>query len=413
MNRTPDLRTLLERRKPGHSLEAPFYLDPAVFEQDLKLIFGRHWIYAGPEAAVPEDGDFFTVDIGTTSILLVRDGDGAVNAFHNVCRHRGSRLCNEHKGAVGNLVCPYHQWTYDLKGTLMFAEHMGDDFDRKTHNLKPVHLRNIAGLLFICLAENPPADIEELAAAMTPYIEQHRVADCKVAAQIDIVENCNWKLTMENNRECYHCRGSHPELTRSLFEYGFGYAPTPETCDGINEYNRILEERHAQWEALGLPCREIDHLDDKVTGFRTQRLPLDRGGEAQTMNGKAASAKRLGAFQQSDLGALSFWTQPNSWHHFMADHIVTFTVLPIAVDKTLVRTTWLVHKDAVEGVDYDVANLTAVWTATNAQDRQLCEQSQSGIASPAYEPGPYSPFTEGLVNKFCNWYIDRLSEEIG
>jgi Rieske 2Fe-2S family protein len=97
----------------------------------------------------------------------------------------------------------------------------------------------------------------------------------------------------------------------------------------------------------------------------------------------------------------------------MADHIVTFTVLPIAVDKTLVRTTWLVHKDAVEGVDYDVANLTAVWNATNAQDRQLCEQSQAGIASPAYEPGPYSPFTEGLVDKFCNWYIGRLSTEIG
>jgi Rieske 2Fe-2S family protein len=131
------------------------------------------------------------------------------------------------------------------------------------------------------------------------------------------------------------------------------------------------------------------------------------------MNGKAASAKRLGQFQQSDLGALSFWTQPNSWHHFMADHIVTFTVLPIAVDKTLVRTTWLVHKDAVEGVDYNVDNLTAVWNATNAQDRQLCEQSQRGIASPAYEPGPYSPFTEGLVDKFCNWYTRRLAAELG
>ena len=408
-----DLRTLLARRKPGHSLEAPFYTDPAVFEQDLALIFGRHWIYVGPEAALPEDGDFITVEIGTNSVLIVRDGDTRINAFHNVCRHRGSRLCNEQKGAVGNLVCPYHQWTYNLEGTLLFAEHMGEAFDRSGHNLKPVHLKNIAGLLFICLADEPPADIELMAAAMTPYIAPHRVADCKVAAQVDMIEDCNWKLTMENNRECYHCRANHPELTVSLFEYGFGYAPTPETCDGIDAYQRLLVERHAQWEAMGLPCAEIEHLDDRVSGFRTERLPLDRAGQAQTLSGKSASRKLLGDFKQADLGALSFWTQPNSWHHFMADHIVTFTVLPISAEKTLVRTTWLVHKDAVEGVDYQLGDLTAVWNATNAQDRRLCEQSQRGIRSDAYQPGPYSPYTEGLVDKFCNWYTGRLSALAG
>src|SRR5476649_937683 len=96
---TADLRTLLQRRKPGYSLEAPFYTDPAVFEQDIKLIFGQHWIYAGPEAALPEDGDYITIEVGTTSVLIVRDADMNINAFHNVCRHRGSRLCNEHKGA--------------------------------------------------------------------------------------------------------------------------------------------------------------------------------------------------------------------------------------------------------------------------------------------------------------------------
>lgn len=404
-----DLSDLLARRKPGHSLEAPFYTDPGIFEQDMSLIFGRHWIYVGPEVSVPEEGDFITVEIGRSSILIVRGDDMQVNAFHNVCRHRGSRLCQEHKGAVGNLVCPYHQWTYDLKGALMFAEHMGESFDRSQHNLKPVHIRNIAGLLFICLAENPPADIEQMAQEMTPYIAPHRIADCKIATQIDIVEDCNWKLTMENNRECYHCRASHPELTISLYEYGFGYMPTAETCDGIEQYNRILEQRHTEWEALGLPSRELDHLDDRITGFRTQRLPLDRGGESETLTGMVASTKLLADFEQRGLGALSFWTQPNSWHHFMSDHIVTFTVLPISAGKTMVRTTWLVHKDAVEGKDYNLKDLTAVWVATNAQDRALVEQSQRGICSDAYEPGPYSPFTEMLVEKFCRWYTGRLT----
>lgn len=404
-----DICNLLARRKPGYSLEAPFYLDPKIFDLDVELIFGKHWIYAAPEPAVPEPGDYITLEIGTTSVLLVRDDDLQVRAFHNVCRHRGSRLCQEKQGAVGNLVCPYHQWTYNLQGALLSAEHMGDKFDVSQHKLKPVHLRNIAGLLFICLADQPPADIDDMARAMEPYLAPHRIADCKIAAQVDLVEDCNWKLTMENNRECYHCRANHPELTISLYEYGFGYQPNPENCDGLAHFEQTVAQRHAEWEAGGLPSRELEHLDDCITGYRTQRLPLDRAGQSQTMNAEVASKKLLGNFEQPDLGGLSFWTQPNSWHHFMSDHIVTFTVLPIAADKTLVRTTWLVHKDAVEGRDYHLENLTAVWNATNAQDRTLVEQSQRGIRSPAYEAGPYSPFTEMLVDKFCNWYIGRLS----
>jgi Rieske 2Fe-2S family protein len=93
----------------------------------------------------------------------------------------------------------------------------------------------------------------------------------------------------------------------------------------------------------------------------------------------------------------------------MSDHIVSFSVIPLSAGETLVRTRWLVHQDAREGIDYDVANLTAVWNATNNQDRTLVEYSQSGAASSAYEPGPYSPFTEGLVEKFSAWYVGRLA----
>jgi len=96
----------------------------------------------------------------------------------------------------------------------------------------------------------------------------------------------------------------------------------------------------------------------------------------------------------------------------MSDHIVTFTVLPLSAERTLVRTQWMVHKDAVEGVDYQLDNLTAVWSATNLQDKLLVELAQQGISNPAYQPGPYSPYTEGLVEKFCNWYIGRLNTAV-
>lgn len=412
MKVSKQIQDLIANRLKGHSLDAPFYLSPEIFDLDMKEIFGKHWIQVAIDPDIPEPGDYVTVEVGKNSIVIVRDDDMSVRAHHNVCRHRGSRLCSEHKGTVGNLVCPYHQWTYNLSGELLYAEHMGDQFDRSQHNLKSVHVENLAGLIFICLAEVPPQDFAVMRDAMTPYLAPHFLQDCKIAKQVDLIEEGNWKLTMENNRECYHCATNHPELTASLFEYGFGYQPSPNNIEQVEEFTRLAAERSAQWESANLPSREIDRLDDLVTGFRTQRLPLDRAGESQTLDGSVASAKLLGEFERADLGGLSFWTQPNSWHHFMSDHIVSFSVLPLSAEKTLVRTKWLVHKDAREGLDYQLDNLTAVWNATNEQDKALVEFSQQGARSDAYQPGPYSPYTEGLVEKFCKWYIDRLSESI-
>ena len=410
------LQRLLRERRPGYTLAAPFYLRPEVFEADMAVIFGRHWIYVGVEPDMPEAGDVMVVDIGKTSVAIVRDDDNEIRAFHNVCRHRGARLVHEEKSTVGNLVCRYHSWTYDLTGNLIHAEHMGSDFKRGCHGLKPVHVRSLAGLLFICLADQPPADFDEMAAKLGPYIEPHNVRDTKVAFQKDIIEPGNWKLTMENNRECYHCGANHPELTVPLFAYGFGFAPEEmDEHDRANadRYGCLLKTRHAEWEADGLPSREIDALDTMVTGFRTERLPLDGEGESHTLDTKAACKRLLGDFTNAKLGGLSVWTQPNSWHHFLGDHIVTFSVLPLDAERSLLRTKWLVHKDAVEGVDYDLANLTGVWEATNDQDSELVGICQQGVASPAYEPGPYSPHTEMLVEKFCTWYVGRMAAYLG
>jgi Rieske 2Fe-2S family protein len=217
---------------------------------------------------------------------------------------------------------------------------------------------------------------------------------------------------MENNRECYHCSANHPELTTAMFAYGFGFAP--EALDEselaqVARYDTMVEDLHSAWEGSGLPSRRIERLTGRATGYRTERLPLDQAGESHTLNTQVACRRLMGGLTDSRLGGLSFWTQPNSWHHFMSDHAVTFCALPLGPDRTLLRTTWLVHKDAVEGVDYDPANLISVWDATNRQDAALVEITQAGVRSPAYEPGPYSPHTEGLVEQFCEWYIERMS----
>lgn len=413
---TTPMKALLNERKPGHSLPAAFHLSPAVFQADMEHIFGKHWIYVGVEPDVPEPGDVAIFDIGATSIAVVRDDDNAVRAFHNVCRHRGARLVTDEKTTVGNLVCRYHSWTYDLTGALVHADHMGPAFDRKCHSLKPVHIRSLEGLLFVCLADEPPADFDDMARRMGPYIAPHNVRNTKVAYQHDLIEPGNWKLTMENNRECYHCGTNHPELTVPLFAYGFGFAPEDMDEHDLAQaqrYSCMLKDKHGEWEASGLPSREIDELDTMVTGFRTERLPLDGDGESHTIDTRAACRKLLGDFTSAKLGGLSFWTQPNSWHHFLADHIVTFSVLPLDAERSLLRTKWLVHKDAVEGVDYDVENLIGVWMATNQQDSDLVGLCQQGARSPAYEPGPYSPHTEMLVDKFINWYCGRMAAHVG
>ena len=407
------LDALVARRRPGHSLEAAFYNSPAVHDADLRLIFGRHWVFVASEPELPEPGDYVTVEIGRTSIVLVRDDDMAVRAFHNVCRHRGAIIVRERRGFVGNLVCPYHQWTYDLSGKLIHAENMAACIDKGQHGLKPVHVRSLGGLLFICLAEDPPADFDDMAAQLGPYLAPHRLQDCKVAAQIDLVEHGNWKLTMENNRECYHC-GGHPELLRSLFHF-FGYSEA-DVAPGMEEdyarFQRTQKEFEQIWENAGLPWRAIEDLHGRPTGFRTERLALDGPGESYTMDARRASEKLVGGFTSPRMGALHLHTQPNSWHHFLGDHAVTFSALPLAPDRTLVRTTWLVAKDAVEGVDYDVDRLTHVWRATNEQDATFVTLAQDGAASTGHEPGPYAP-AEYMVDAFCIWYIERLRAELG
>ncbi len=413
MQLTNELRAMILRRRPGYSLEAPFYQSKEIFDLDMQAIFGRHWIFAGVEPDIPEPGDFFTLPMGRASIVVVRDDDMTIRAFHNVCRHRGARLCDGHKGSVGNIVCPYHQWTYDLTGKLIHTEHMGADFDRSQFSLNKVHVGNVGGLIFICLADQPPADFEDLKSEMEPYILPHRIQDCKVAFEEDLIENGNWKFTMENNRECYHCKANHPELTISLYEFGFGYQPSPENADDVQAYKDLTKKEHARWESCGLPSVEREFLDSRATAYRTERLPLDKAGESQTMNSKVACEKLLGDLTQRNLGGLSFWTQPNSWHHFMSDHIVTFSAMPIDAEHTLLRTKWLVHKDAIEGKDYDVKALSEVWHATNKQDGALVERTHAGSQSSAYQPGPYSPYTEELVEKFMSWYFKRLRAETG
>lgn len=406
----PDVAGLLERRDHGYPLQSAFYTSPAVFDFDVAAVLARSWLFVATEAEVREPGDYVTVELGPYSVIVIRD-DEVVRAVHNVCRHRGTRILDEPAGSVGNIVCGYHRWTYATDGSLLHAGDQPAGFDKSCFGLKQVQVRVVAGLVFVCLAAEPPADFDEVVATVSPYLLPHQLHRTKVAAQVDLVEEANWKLVMENNRECYHCEGGHPELICTFFPT-YGYAE-----DQVPKRLRPAHERYLQAEALleqaclerGLPYLAVEDLAGRASAFRVQREALDGAGESYTLDGRSACRRLLGDLDSPRLGRLSLHTQPNAWFHVLADHAVTFSVLPLSADRTLVRTTWLVHEDAVEDVDYDLDTLTHVWRETNEQDSVFCARAHLGVSSPAYEPGPYAA-SEYQVDAFTTWYVERAKE---
>ena len=246
MDAHSELLQNLKHRKPGYGLEQAFYSDPDYYRLDMENIFYRDWLFIGHDCEVAKPGNFFTVQVGDYPVVIVRDRQKQIQAFHNSCRHRGSRVCSAERGTSAKLVCPYHQWTYELDGRLLFARQMGDDFDASQFSLKAVHCESVGGYIFICLAPIAP-DFGPTRAMLEPYLAPHRLTETKVAFQSSIVEKGNWKLVWENNRECYHCVANHPELCKTFPE-----APTVTGIQNSKDDPEIV----AHWENVKLPvCR--------------------------------------------------------------------------------------------------------------------------------------------------------------
>jgi len=397
MNTKASVIDLIQKRKARHALPRELYIEPEVFRQDLEQIWHKDWIFAGHTFEIEKPGQYLTLQIGDYPVLIIRDKSGEVRAFHNACRHRGSKVCEHAQGKVAKLVCPYHKWTFELDGNLLFAGNMGADFDRSQYNLKPVHCEIVHTYIYVCVADEAP-EFESFRDSVSPFIAPHFLDNCKVAFESNLIEKGNWKLVFENNRECFHCDGTHPELMNSFVENlsvaGVGGEDDPELTA---HWNRC--------ETAGMPSKLVMDPNGR---FRMTRIPLSAGAVSYTMDGKPAVAGRLDKSGEPDIGALLYFNYPSTWNHFLGDHALSFRVLPIGPGETLVTTKWLVPNTAVEGVDYEIDRLTKVWLATNDQDRRLVEGTQAGVTSPTYEPGPFSDIAENGVCQFDDWYCETM-----
>jgi Rieske 2Fe-2S family protein len=395
-----DLEQLIADRQVDFSLPQPFYTDPAIFRVEMERLFGRRWLFAGHTCQVRNPGDYFTFEVGGDSLIVIRSDDGAIRALFNTCRHRGSRLCAESSGHLGKIVCPYHQWVYERDGQLAGTRWMGEDFDKLSYPLHQAHVQVLEGLIFVCLAEQPP-DFATARAAITPHLRPHGIDRAKICFIADYTVRANWKVIFENNRECYHCHGGHPEFCKTNYDLGM-----PGDRRSSADYNRMLEEKQAYWRSLGLATEAINFPNGEW--FRAARMPLRPGCVTESMDGQPV-APMMGDMRARDTGSLRVITFPNAWFHADSDYTNTTQLIPLGPALTKARIVWLVHEDAKEGVDYDPERVVALWKITTEQDWQLCENNQVGIQSTRYQPGPFSPLTETGVETFARWYLNQLS----
>ncbi len=407
-----ELRELIDSCINGRALPRAFYCDETIFQSDLRYVWRRGWIFVGFVCELPNVGDFMTFQLGDDSIIVVRSQKDAFSAFHNVCRHRGSLICDQPQGNSKRLVCPYHQWTYGLDGSLASCRGM-EGLPTEQMGLINVHIKLLCGMIFVCLADEP-LEFELASQLIEPLASPQGFEKAKVAKIIDYEVAANWKLVWENNRECYHCNSNHPQYVKANFDV-YDKADLNERMQKELEL-QIVRSQEAQRNA-GIA---ITHTQSGIAAFpdpvnnlwySANRTVLAPGFVTESLDGKQV-APLMGEYKNADVGTLRLRTVPNMWSHSSCDHSVATRLLPSSVDKTQVRVIWLVDEHAVEGADYELAALLPFWQMTSEQDWELCERTQRGVRSSQYRPGLLSSEKEYNVDAFIRWYLRQLTDHL-
>jgi len=392
------LDELARNYRDGFSLASGFYKDPSVYTVDLDRVIFRSWTFAGHISELTCAGAYFLFEIGMESVIVVRQVDGEIRAFGNVCRHRGSRICDSQSGVVKMFVCPYHVWSYNIDGSLRGMKGESPGSNEKDYRLRPVRLQLVEGLIFVQINSNGPS-FREAAEEVSTYLAPYKLSDAKVAHKDVFRVEANWKLCVENFFECYHCSNGHPEYARSHVN---------ASPDGY--LTKMLEDQIERRKSLGLAHHSVAKYGSPLSAgqqnYRINPWVLKRGYRTGSQNG-GQLAPRLGGLEDLYGGYTSLLIGPTSFFILYSDYLVCFRFSPKGVNLTDMEVCWLVDESAQEGRNYNVADLVWLWTLTTEQDTGLIERNQKGVNSMMYEPGPYTS-TEGLVREFVNWYVGAI-----
>ncbi len=395
------ISALINSQKEQFALDQKFYTDANIYERDITEIFLKSWLYAGHISEIPNSGDWFLFELDGESVIIIRSKDDSIHALLNVCRHRGSKICLQQKGCDQILVCPYHAWGYGTDGNLLAAPHMGENFDKSAMGLKKIHLEILDGLIYINFAEQP-SSFSPIQTAMSDCLEPYDLTNAKVAHRKSYLINGNWKLSVENYTECYHCAPSHPEYSR-----GHSLAkPNARSTD-------LMKEVLIKSTQCGLKNNFLDRYFQNAEGFGAdygyERYPMWRGHVTGSEDGQGV-APLMGSISGYDGGTTDFQIGPVCFALAYCDYIVIYRFTPISLTQSECDITWLVNGDAVEGKDYDLKRLIWLWDVTTIADKRIIESNALGVNSRFYEPGPLSTM-EYFTWTFLSWYIEAIKPD--
>ena len=392
------LTELINAQPERTALDQLFYTDADIYRRDIESVYLKSWLYAGHISEIPSVGDWLLFEMAGESVIVVRSGESEVNALINVCRHRGSKICLQSSGHSRKLVCRYHGWSYKLDGGLHSAAHMNESFDKSGIRLKSIHAEVLQGMVYVNFA-NQPAPFEPVRQALDECLQPYRLDKAKVAHRQTYSIDANWKLSVENYTECYHCAPAHPEYSRghSLAKPG---ARTSE----------MMQEVMGRAKTCGLSEKSVNrvYLEEEGfgTGYAFERYPLWRGHVTGSDDGQPV-APLMGRIGDYDGGTTDFQVGPVSFALAYCDYVVIYRFTPVSVNRSECNISWLINGDAEEGRDYDKARLTWLWDVTTLADKRIIEYNAEGVNSRYYEPGPYSDMEE-YTWKFMSWYLQAI-----
>lgn len=352
------------------------YFDQGWFDRELATIFARQWVMVG-RADDLAAGRMRRVTVGAAQVIVLRDPDGQLAAWHNSCPHRGSELCRAEEEPVGKLIrCPYHAFAFAaVDGRLVSTAHAVPtaDFDARAHGLKPVAHRVWNGFLFLSLAADPGPIWADVGLAT---LDNWPMAGLVTGHRWETEIACNWKAFWENYSECLHCPGIHPELCAMVPVYGTGVMGrsealgwTPDSPDGPN-----LRPGAQSWTPDGAPCGPV-------------------------FPGLTEAERRAG------YSFVTLW--PSAYVVAHVDYVRSVRLLPLAPGRTRLVAEWHFAPETLAQPGFDAAAVAAFARTVMEQDGAASEMNQRGMASPAFTAARLMP-EEYEIHRFHHWVRDEM-----
>ena len=370
----PPLEKAMEPYAAGaKSLPQKYFVSPDIFTKEQAEIFSKEWLLVGHQSQIPDAGDYIVQRVNHESLFVIRDRGAKIHGFFNVCRHRGSRLIEDNCGNRAAIQCPYHAWIYGLDGRLIGAPHMDEvpGFEKADYPLHEVNLGIWEGFIFVNLrdasAERGDYSLEHWFAPLSGKFSHWNMSILQPAKRIEYDVRANWKLMFENYSECYHCPGVHPQLQK------------------VSPYDSAKND-----------LREGPFLG----GF----MKINPG-KSLTMSGNACAAfvGKIENLQQ----VFYYSIFPNMLLSLHPEYVMVHQLWPQSPERTLIVCDWFFHPEAFKRSNFNPEDAVEFWDMVNRQDWHVCELSQQGISSRAYDPGPYSA-RESIPAAWDEYYLRQM-----